>query len=430
MKKKKLFADSYVDGRFKERQLHGIGKNRHLITLTRPVGYIKDESALPGSTGEFSLDFISDVEVDTEEVRKTSKKINANDLIAEYYEDYFKENGLTSERPSNVLNCFKSFDIDVYHKNKVKDIKRTNLCHDKFCINCQNMASQLRFIKYKPELDRLLKDYSIFHIVFTVPNCSDVMLSYTLQKMNDKFATLIRYFQCKKKIKGLDFSTFGYVGAVKSLEIVIHEKGFLSEFHPHFHCLFVLDKKFRDVGSHVNTYSHSKSEIKDDCHVKNGVRFFSDFDIILQKIWYLLFNNIKVTKKAIDELELGYSVCAQRVITKYKDVFKYCMKGLFDPKTSRFMYSYKTFKTLYESIHRKKIIQGYGILNKFSFLTEEELEEHLSYYNEVITALRLEEDPELRHVKLKELVKDMENGEFKYISKKSVLSKKYKADKV
>ena len=424
--KRKLLADEFVDGRFKERQLHG----KYLIKFTRPVSYQKDEHALPGATGEYSTARISELEVDKEEIRKTSKKLNANDLIAEYYENYFKEFNIDNERPNNIRNCFQVFDLDVYKKQKIKDIKRTNLCHDKFCINCQNMASHLRYIKYKPELDKLLNDYSIFHIVFTVPNCPDVMLNHTLKKMNTKFATLIRYFQGKKKIKGVDFSKFGYAGAVKSLEIVIHEKGFLSEFHPHFHCLFLLDKRFKETGAHVNTYSHSKSEIKKDRHVKNGIRFFSDFDILLQKIWYLLFNGIKVTKKAIEELELGYSCCAQRVVSDYKEVFKYSMKGLFDPKTSRFNYCYKTFKTLYEALHRKKVIQGYGILNKFSFLTEDELEEQVNLYNEVITALRLEEDPELLHSNLKDLVKDMESGEFNYISKKSVFAKKNKELKV
>ena len=359
-----------------------------------------------------------------------SKKINANDLIAEYYQQYFEDLGVSSERSINVKSCFKMFDIDVYKKQRVKDIKRTNLCHDKFCINCQKQLAQNRFLKFYPVLLGLLKDYSIYHITFTVPNCNDVMLKYTLNKMNDKFATLIRYFEGEKKIKGIDFSVYGFAGAIKSLEIVIHEKGFLLEFHPHFHCIFVLDKNFREVGSHVNVFSHSKSEIKDDHHIKNGVRFFCDFEILLQKIWYLLFNDIKVTKKAIDELELGYSCCAQRVVSNFKEVFKYPMKGLFDKKTSRFVYSYQTFVTLYKAIHRRKLIQGYGILNQHSFLSDEDAESDINVYNQVVTGLRLEENPELIHSSLKEVVNDMETNNFTYISKKSTLALKNKTMEV
>ncbi len=422
MKTTEYISKKIVNGRWVHRVIQG----DEVIRITEPKLHFKDNNSLPGATGEFSLENLSDVQVDKDKFRKMSKKINANDLVAEYYERLYKDLGRDSERPNNVRSCFKMFDLDVYSKQKIKDIKRTNLCHDKFCINCQSQLADNRYIKFAPMLHELLKDYSIYHIVFTVPNCKDTLLAHTLQKMNNKFATLIRYFQCKKKIKGVDFAKYGFMGAVKCLEIVIHEKGFLSEFHPHFHCIFVLDKNFKEVGSHVNTYSFSKSEIKEDHHVKNGVRFFNDFEILLQKVWYLLFNDIKVTKKAIENLELGYSCCAQRVISKFSEAFKYPMKGLFDPKSSRFLYSYQTFLTLYNAIYRKKLIQGYGILNKESFLSDEESEAQNNIYNEVVTGLRLVENPELLHSNLKEVVSDMEKGNFTYISKKSVLSIKNK----
>ncbi len=406
------------------REVHAI--NNELFRFYKPLGYQKDETKLPGSTGEFSKDKISDLEVNTTKVRKTSKKINSNDLIAEYYEDYFKENFIESTRPDCIKSCFKMFEIDFYKKQKVKDIRKVNLCHDKFCINCQNMASQLRYVKYKPKLDELLNDYNIYHVVFTVPNCSDIMLKHTLERMNNCFARFIRFFQLSKKIKGLDFKKYGYAGAIKAFEIVVNEEGFLLDFHPHFHCLFVLDKKFYEKGQYLNKFSFKRSEIKNDRRIKDSKRFFTEFEILLQKMWYCLFNDIKLTKDNIENVDLGYSCYAQRVSSDYKDVFKYSMKGMYDPKSSRFMYSYKTFKTLYEAIHRKKVIQGYGILNKFSFTSEEEIEEQIKIYNETITALRLLEDPQKIYSGLKELVADMESKGFTYISKKSVLGKKYR----
>lgn len=413
-----------VDGKY-WREFHGIdGK---LKRFYRPVGYIKDDSTLIGATGEFSKDNIAEVEVNYDKVRKTSKKINANDLIADFYDMYFKDNYIESERAEAIRNCFKFFEIDYYRQQKVKDIRRVNLCHDKFCINCQNWKAQLRFIKFKPVLDELLESHSIYHVVFTVPNCDDATLELTLKRMNDCFASLIRIFQGTRKIKGYDFNKYGFYGAVKSLELVIHEKGFLQEFHPHFHCLFVLDKKFYEKGAHINTFSFSsKSEIKNDRRIKDGKRFFTDFEILLQKMWYCLYNKIRLNNKNIENVDLGYSVCAQRVSSDYKEVFKYTMKGMFDSKSSRFMYSYRMFVTLYEALKGKKAIQGYGELNKKSFFSEEEIEEQINYYNEVIIALRLLEDPEKIYLGLKELVADMESKGFIYISKKSSLGKKWK----
>lgn len=421
MKNKEHISKKLVDGHW----VHRVIVDDSIYRITEPKIRVKDENCLPNATGEFSFGNYSDVQVNGENFRKMSRKINANRLVAEYYEKYYKDLGISCEKPKNVSSCFKVFDLDVYKQQRVKDIKRTNLCRNKFCINCQSQLSERRYEKFRPILEELSKDYSIYHMVFTVPNCSDAMLKFTLEKMNKKFAHLIRYFQCSKKIKGLDFSQYGFYGAVKCLEIVIHEKGFLSEFHPHFHCLFVLDKNFKEVGSHINTYSFSKSEIKSDSHIKDGKRFFSDFEILLQKIWYLLFNDKKVTKENIENLDLGYSCFAQRIISDYKEVFKYCMKGLFDPLTSRFMYSYQTFVTLYEAIYRKKIIQGYGELNKYKFLLDDDLdvEDKLDAYNKIVVGLRLNEEPELVHSTLSEVVSDMETKKYYYISKKSILTR-------
>ena len=200
--------------------------------------------------------------------------------------------------------------------------------------------------------------------------------------------------------------------------IVINEKGFLSSYHPHLHCLFALKKGLRIPGSHVNAFSYKRSEIKNDFRNKKPVIFFNDFEILLQKIWYLIFNNIDVNLDSINSLELGYSVYGSKVYKDYKEVFKYAMKGLYDDKTSTFQYSEQTFETLKDAIHRKKFIQGYGILNKKSFLDDTVEDELDDYYNQRIIALRQIEDPMLLKDSIFDIAKAIEsNTNIRYISK-------------
>lgn len=385
----------------------------------------KDRNSLKNSSGLFTLDGIEQLQVNANKMRKSRNRVNANRIVAEYYENYFSNLDPENRRANNVRNCFTHAWVDYYRLCAVKDIKTVNLCHDKFCVNCQDQLSQHRYSKYKPVLDEYSKDYDIYHVVFTVPNCSDVLLKHTLDKMYNKFAYLIRFFQGTKKIKNLDFSQYGFAGAIRSLEIGVKEIGFLAEMHPHFHCLFLLKKNFKNVGSNVNIYSYTKSQIKGDRRGSKKIIYFSDFEILLQKIWFLLFNDLKVNKKNIEELELGYSCYAKKVKPGiYHDIFKYSMKGMFDPKTTQFLFSESTFVYLLEATKRKKVIQGYGLLNKYSFLSEEEEQELDDYYNQRIIALKQIENPMDVYLGIHDLIKDIEAGtHIRFISKNSLRAK-------
>lgn len=346
--------------------------------------------------------------IDKNKIKKSARKVQGNDVIAEYYKELFEETGFAENKAEAVKSCLKVWDVDYYRLQKVKDVLRVNLCHDKFCPNCQNLVSLRRYAKYKPVLDKLLENYSIYHVVFTVPNCSAVKLNVTLKNMYSKFVYVVQYMQGKRKVKNIDFKKYGFVGAVRSLEITISK----TDFHPHFHCLFVLKKDFQEKRKYINDYSYNNGKLK---------RKFTDFEILLQKCWYLFYNGQKLTKKAFDELPLGYSVIAEKTNGNYKEIFKYATKGLYDPKTGSFEYSYDVFKTLYNALHRRKIIQGYGILNKLTFEDELSKEEKDNLYLEIKKKLQEIEDPFRQYIALSELCKEFdERDDITYISKNSI----------
>jgi len=358
---------------------------------------------------------LSKAEVNRKGIKKALRKVSGNNVIADYYKNLFEETGEAESRAEAVRQCLSVWDIDYYRLQKVKDVLRVNLCHDKFCPNCQNLISKIRYAKYRPELDKLLENYNIYHVVFSVPNCKGGELKRTLTRMYSKYVYVIQYLQGKRKCKKVDFLRYGFVGGVRSLEITTKAKTTRPEdleYHPHFHCLFVLKKGLREKRQYLNDFSFSNKN--------NNVRYFNDFEILLQKCWFLFYNDKKLTRQALDELKQGYSVYAERVTeSRYKEVFKYAVKGLYDPKTGCFEYPQEVFNILYEALHRRKVIQGYGILNKFTFSDELEEKEADEYYQSVIEELKKVEEPLKIYSKLQDIVNDFDEvNDIKYISKR------------
>lgn len=347
------------------------------------------------------------LQIDKEHLKKVNKNLRYNELIGSYYDRLMQEQiteidimRLDSKLERlQMCNCY--WQIDRYDKQRIKDFLRTNLCRDKFCNNCKKVKQAERMAKFMPEINKY-KKLNMSQIVLTVPNCSGDVLHETIKKMFKSFATLIEYFKLKKKIKGLDFSWLGYKGAVRSLEVTYNKE----DYHPHLHVLLI-HKGENGQKEHTNCYSFDKYQKKD-------VRKFSDFEILIQKIWYLLNNQEKVTKKAIDTLDVGYSC----MMDKFEDddfleLFKYMTKadGLEDGK----IMSYQNFKDLYYGLHSVRQIQGYGCL--FRLKDEDMSEIAEERYEEIINELKKEEEP----VQVSQTVQALlEDNEYLLISRKKI----------
>ncbi len=338
---------------------------------------------------------------------KSKKRILRNSEIALYYERLsqdFDEFSLV-EKANRISNCLSYVDFDYYRFQSVKDVKRVNACKDLFCNNCQHKLGIKRFNKYAPFLTELSELYDLYHITFTVPNVDSYELKNTLVIMYSKFAYVNQYFQCKRKAKDFDFSQFGFVGAVRNLEITVKNKNGKTEYHPHFHCIFLLRKDLDMSGVNYNVYSYKRN--------KNEVTAFSDFEIFLQKFWKLIYTGKKFTKENFDSFDLGYSCIAQKASKEdIKEVFKYTVEGIFKDD---FELSYNIFATLYNALHRRKIIQGYGILNKFKFDINSD-DDLINGYEEFIKKLQFTEKPIFGTMKFDKILDEMDSG-MQFISK-------------
>lgn len=348
-----------------------------------------------GKGGE-ALEFqdLKEISISNKHLTEIIKHKEYNKLIISYYEKFSNEFNLNLENQiENISNCNSLWILDYYKKQKVKDFKKTNLCKDKFCNNCKKVKQASRISKFMPVINSMSKDKNIYHLVLTVPNCNGDELKSTISKMFKSFNYLNRYLNLKKSIKDIDFAKYSYRGAIRSLEVTY--KG--DTYHPHLHCLIALDEVLNEDKHVVNTYSKSK---------KNGFRKFTDFEILIQKIWYLLNNSVRVTKQSIDKLEAGYS-CTLDPINKSSlyEIFKYMTKSTDEESNAL---TYENFKDLYRGLYRVRQIQGYGCF--YNIKDDDNLIGQVDeYYDILIKILKVKEDPIEVSEAPKDLLKDNKN---------------------
>lgn len=320
-----------------------------------------------------------EIHIQKEHLREVINHKEYNKTIIKYYERLSKEYPKVNFTSSidSIENCNSHWILDYYKEQKVKDFKKTNLCKDKFCNNCKKVKQASRLAKFMPVIREMQKDKYLYHLVLTVPNCNGTDLKPTIQQVFNNFYTFNRYLKLEKKIKGLDFSQYGYSGAIRSLEVTFKRK----EYHPHLHCIIALDKPL-DANNYIsNTYSRSK---------KNGYRKFTEFEILTQKIWYLLNNNQRVTKKAIEALELGYSCTIDPIDqSSVYEVFKYMTKT--NDENNNIL-TYNNFKDLYFGLFRVRQIQGYGCF--YNVKDDDSIIDQVDdLYDVIISILRAKENP-------------------------------------
>lgn len=83
---------------------------------------------------------------------------------------------------------------------------------------------------------------------------------------------MLEFFKGKRKVKNVDFLQYGYVGAVRGVEVTQSPK--TKQFHPHFHSMILFRKGLQLEGTQINVYSFDNGKL---------THKFSDLEILLQK---------------------------------------------------------------------------------------------------------------------------------------------------
>lgn len=314
--------------------------------------------------------------VDKDYLLKVHNNNQYNKVILSYYDRYEKEGKILSKNKIKGINeCNKYFEIDKYNYNLVKDFKRTNLCKDKFCNNCKKVKQAARMSKYIPELEPYSDN--LYHLTLTIPNVNGKDLKKTIKNMSKSFSRLMDYIKGKQVLSFYNFKQLGYLGSIRSLEITFNG----DNYHPHYHCCFAF--------TNLNLDKIIKNKYSIDHYHKKEDKLFSEFEIVVQKIWYLLINNMRVCSDNFNILEDGYSCnCDKFKEGDYKQLFKYMTKETDENKN---VLTYENFKVLYDSTFNIKQIQGYGCFYRIS---DTDLDEEVDkVYTDIIDLLKKEEVP-------------------------------------
>lgn len=249
-------------------------------------------------------------------------------------------------RVERLTGCNKTWDTETYEASNVKVLLRSFLCKDKFCPNCQAVKRTVLWNRLRPYMEQH-KD-SLYHMTLTVPDCKGADLYETVRHMALCFKTLVTYLNGNKKVKGIDLLQYDFKGCFRSLEITCKD----DVYHPHFHVAAVLGNGGGLEDKHIaNEFSSSKG-----CEY----RLFSDFEVTIQRIWWLLINGQRLTYRNIVENDTlrRYSCVADKCQPdNCERLIAYVTKGSpMDHITD------ENFRTLYHVLRNCRQIQGYGEL--------------------------------------------------------------------
>ena len=330
---------------------------------------------------------------------ETERKREYNELIGDYYFNLFQYYGIRrAEKMSyNVRNCNRFWFFDTYNKLRCMDFTHTFLCKNRFCPNCQKLKAVSLVMKFRPHLEKAEQDGFLYHLTLSVPNVPGELLKDERDIIFEAFAKLIDYFNGRIKIKRYNFIQFGYRAAIRSFECTYKGKS----FHPHIHSIIYFAKDLHLEKKYINDYSFDYGTLGNK---------FSDIEILIQKIWRLLVENIRernrqqrlyndkvkrfssltplssvdaykadlitlqdaikgdkplkikakrIVKSEIGALKIGYSCKMDKIDDgNCNEVFKYACKVI-DNETHEFM-TFEQFRFLDRALADAKLFQCYG----------------------------------------------------------------------
>lgn len=378
-----------------------------------------------------------------EKFEKLSRRLRKNGLVAFYYElfsadvemdclpqevydsEFYKANfwkrragrdNTIIEKAKRISSCCSFFSGDYYRLQGVKDLQKVNLCMDRFCDNCQNTLSVQRFEKYEPLLLKLAEEYDIDHVVLTVPNVPLYRFSETLDKMLKAYKRLNIFLLGKKAVRNVNFAKYGYLGSIRALEITKNRD--TGKLHPHFHCLWLRKKAAKQRARNLNAFSFNRTEHR-QCG-DDKPYYFTDFEILIQKVWRCLCENIEVNYSNIENMVYGYDCMIKSAKGHYKEIFKYATKGLLssDPEKS-VTDNYEDWLLVMVALYHRRLMQGYGALYQLKFDNVVDMSPDDEYMR-VKKELHKLEIPVPFYESLQEVGKNIKSLNVTYISRKSL----------
>ncbi len=352
-----------------------------------------------------------------------------------------------------VGGCGQTMLFDFHNKTRLADLIRLELCHDRFCLNCAKMRQVTYLDRFMPHILAMSDEKEILHLVLTAPNVSAPYLRPYMTIFFQAYGKLIRILNGTVTIRGIDFAPLGFAAALRNTEITYLRK----DYHLHIHSIVAVNKGLHMPKIRTNKFSYDYVADPITGRVRRvHTRYFSDFEIFLQRLWRLLVDRIAarvfkfgllftealppssplyhvfkdgVARKVsagkrkgavtLDNIRAvgrnnGYSVVLDPVANEnFIQVFKYAFKC--EDEQAAFM-SYDNFVALQEGTHGKKFMQGYGQWLKLK--CDENIQDGFDDFFDVFKAYLWQVDrPESVNLTLEETLTKMREGEYTFITR-------------
>ena len=248
-------------------------------------------------------------------------------------------------KAQRMKDCCTMWETETYIEQKVKVLRKTNLCRDKWCENCKAMLAAWRKDKWAPVIMSI--EGKIGHLVLTVPRVGKGKLGSEVKQLLKNYRTLVRHLRLERSIEGIEnpLEGLGVEGSVRALEVTYNG----VSFHPHIHAIIAMKGEIGEK-TVVNCFSSDNRG--------RGIRQFSAVEVYLQKLWFLIVSGERVCKANFEVAGPGYSVILDMADSSAVDeLCKYTTKGT---STQGAPLEYETFVELYNALYGVRIIQGYG----------------------------------------------------------------------
>ena len=139
-----------------------------------------------------------------------------------------------TKRASRVKDCGSYLEFGLYDDETVR-LSHANFCSDSLCPQCAKRKSLKLFSQVSAVTDKLQNEYVFLFVTLTVQNSIGDDLGSNCDLLYKSYQRLV------------DLKRFKFIkGAFRALEITVNRDTMPITYHPHLHCIWVVEKSYFD----------------------------------------------------------------------------------------------------------------------------------------------------------------------------------------
>lgn len=149
-------------------------------------------------------------------------------------------------KAERVSSCGTFLEFALQQSSDTWHLRKANFCRDRLCPMCSWRRSYKIYAQISQIMNVIEKEYAFLFLTLTVPNCSAVTLSDTIDRLQLGWRKLIHNNKrFKSSVKGF----------FRVLEVTRNKDRFspsYNTYHPHFHVILAVDKGYFKSRDYIN----------------------------------------------------------------------------------------------------------------------------------------------------------------------------------